>query len=330
MNVYGVLMDCSAPYYVEATKKHLCTAKLIDSTVHPGGSGPEFVSTTFFAETHDAMPQVAKIGSIVRIHRGDIKKYKDTMQLNCDTSVKGAWVLFDPTDGVTPVSTSGKQYTFTLADRETIKSLRKFSLGYFGKHELPAITLKDGEKKKTDFDCLCVVLETKKRKDGDRIRLCDGEKVVKVDIPFARKLHVSPEEVVRVRSANYAEGKEYNKLTLSEYSNVLRVPKEFKSAKALLETLKGKDLSEDIAFEVSLYTRLRGSPLAITKTASAHKHAKLVQLKDLFSGEALKDDKKFYKVHVSAVEIGPKDPQEWIWVADKTAQKQYPLFSSLD
>lgn len=322
VNVYGVLLDCSAPYYMETIKKHLCTAKLIDSTLHSGSGRVEFMVTTFFADKPEMIPQASKIGSIVRIHRGDLKMYNDTMQLNCDTTVKGAWVVFDPTDGVTPVGSSGKQFTFTLSDRETIKTLRKFSLSYFGKHELSATSLKDGEKKKKDFDCLCLVLGIQKKGDCDRVRLCDGERVVKMDIPIARKLHVSPEDVVRIRSANYAEGKDSRKLTLSEYSNILRVPKEFKSAKALLETLKHKDLPAHIVSELALHTPLRGAPLVISKTTSAHKHAKLVPLKDLFSGEALKDDKRFYKVHVSAIEVGPKDPAEWIWVADKTAQKQ--------
>ena len=309
---------------MESAKKHLCTAKLIDTTVYPdvGHGLPDFVSATFFSDNPEEIPQAAKVGSILRIHRGDLKSYKDTMQLNCDTSIKGAWVLFDPTDGITGIATSGKQYTFTPADRETIKSLRKFSLNYFTKHELAAVTLKEAEKKKKDFDCLCVVLETKKKGSFDRVRLCDGEKVVKVDIPVIRKLHISPEEVVRVRSANYADGKAFSRLTLNEYSNILRVPKEFKSAKTLLEHIKRKDLAADIASDVALYTRLRGTTLTITKTASAHKHAKPVQLKDLFSGEALKEDKKYYKVRVSVLEVGPKEPQEWIWVSDKTAQKQ--------
>ncbi len=327
VHLWGVLFDCSAPYYMESTKKHLCTAKLIDPTINPASPGrgeTEFISTTFFAENIDEIPQASKVGSILRIHRGDIKKYKDTVQLNCDTTIKGAWILFDSTDGNTPVATSGKQFTFTTSDRETLKTLRKFSLSFFAKHELPAITLKEGEKKKKDFDCLCMVLETKKQGDKEHVKLCDGEKVVKLDIPFARKIHISPEEVVRVRSANYADGKGSHTLTLSEYSNILRVPKEFKSAKLLIDELKGKDLAAPILSEVSMHTRLRGDMMLISKTTAAHKHAKLVQLKDLFSGEALKDDKKYYKVRVNAVEVGPKDPHEWIWVSDKSAQKQYP------
>ena len=311
---------------MESAKKHLCTAKLIDPTIYPGVGGrntPDFFSATFFAENPEEIPQAAKIGSILRVHRGDIKKYKekDTMQLNCDTTIKGAWVLFDPMDGVTPIITSGKQFTFTTSDRETIKSLRKFSLNFFAKHELPAITLKEAEKKKKDFDCLCVVLATKKKGSNDHVTLCDGEKVVKLEIPFTRKLNISPEEVVRLRSANYADGKEYRKLTLNEYSNILRVPKEYKSAKVLLDQLKRKDLSADLVSEIALHTQLRGSPLVISKIAAAHKHAKLVQLKDLFTGNALKEDKKFYKVRVSAIEVGPKEPQEWLWISEKGSQR---------
>lgn len=322
VNCYAVVLDCSAPYYMEKTAKYLCTLKLIDETVCGNSkdkSAPEYLTATMFARTADELPPITKVGTILRIHRGQIKKHKDVMQLNCDVNIKAAWIIFDPVDGQSPIAKKGKQFTFTPKDVTRLKSIRKFLKEHFEKNELDAITLKEAEKKKPkDFDALCFVMDVKTKAKAERIKLCDGTKIVKVDLPITRKGMVIPLEVVRVRGVDFDAKKKFKYLTLNEYSSVLRVPSDFASAKALLKDIHGPKVPEEIKTELSLYTPLKGEA---TTLLGAHKQAKQMKLKDLSSGKSL-GATKFFKVNVNVVEVGPKDPLDWICIVEKKTGKQ--------
>ena len=321
VNLYAVVLDCSAPYFLEKNHRYLCTLKLIDATVHPGKGPQEFVSATLFASTAAQMPQPAKVGSVIRIHRGSTNMFREQVQLNCDVSTKSAWVLFDPADGVTPIAHSGKQFTFKAHDETLLKEIRKFAKTYFTKTELSGISLLEAQKKKTDFDVICLVLDVKHKGNTDRLRLCDSEKIVKLDLPTNRTISVLPEEVVRLRGASYSDSGDFTTLTLSEYSNILRVPKDYKSAKDLLTALKGGKAPKALAEEVKMYTRQPGSTAAATTILNSHKQTKTLSLKDLFAGSG-KAENKYAKVRVNVIDVGPKDPHEWIWILDSKTKKQ--------
>ncbi len=324
VHIYALILDCSAPYYLDPTAKYLCTLKLIDESVNPEAGGTQgWFSATIFAKTADELPRANKVGTVARIHRGQTKRFKGSVQLNCDVNIKGAWVLFDPKDGVTPIAKSGKQHTFTTEDRTLLGEIRDFGRRYFAKHELAAITLAEAARTKPkDFDTICFVLDLKKKGGVDRARLCDTEKVVKLDIPPGRNFNFSPHEVIRLRSANYFNDGSFRSLTLNEYSNILRVPENYKSARQLLEHIRSNKAAEDVRAQVALYTPHVSAPLVATKILNQHKHVAPVQLRSLFYGDAPKGTQKYFRVRASATEIGPKNPQEWICVVDKKTQKQ--------
>ena len=318
VNLYGAILDCSAPYYMDKTAKYLCTVKLIDDSLHPEGtakSAKDFLSVTFFGKTAADLPQAAKVGSILRIHRGQSKKYKDGYQMNCDCGIKGKWVLFDPIDGQTPFAKIGRKFTFTEEDKALLAAIRKFAKAHFAKFELPAMTLKEAEKKQPkDFDTLCLVLDVKNKGKGDRVLLCDATKVVKLDLPENRKGCVCPQEVVRVRGAEFAKE---GMLKLNDYSNILRVPKDFQSAKELLKELKKDKLPADVKEQLSYH----GTDSEVATKVKDDKIKKATPLKKLFGDEMPKGEKKA-KVHVSVVEVGPKDPKDWICIFDKKTGEQ--------
>ena len=320
--VYTVVYDASAPYYNEDIAKYLVTMKLIDPTLHPTTKGGhEFMQATFFARTEKEVPIVTKVGSILRIHRGDTKTHDKVLQLNCDVAIKASWVLWDPTESMEPVSHTGKVFTFTTNDQQRLKDIRKFGKEFFATTELPGMTLKEAEKKRPiDFDVLGQVLEVKKKNEDSIVRVCDAGKVVKFVLVGGLKDTVGPQEIIRVRSAHYQPDSEFKKVTLKEYSSILRVPKEFKSAKATTEDLhKTKD--EYVKRNLELYTPNMKGKTEGTKILNAHKQAKAVALKDLYSGEALKSGQQYYKVQASVIEVGPRKPEEWIGVYDHKTKK---------
>jgi len=325
VNLYAVILDSSAPYFMEKTGKYQCTMKLIDPSINSEKKGtPGFMSATIFAKTQDEIPKVSKVGSIIRFHRAQTKKYKDIIQINCDIIIKGAWVLFDPAEVATPIAESGKSSTFEPVDKTLLKDIRKFAKDFFAKQELPSMTLEEAAKKKPkDFDVIVLVVSVKKEKGGlDRVKLCDAGKVAKLTIPKGRGYTLTKGEVVRIRSANYKDKKE-TELELNEYSNVLRVPNEYKSAKKLLENVEGPKAHKDVKAKITLHTPHLNAPMAGSKITDTHKISKVSHLKDMFSGVGEKQ--KFFKVQVSVSEIGPKDPKEWICVVDKKTKKQYTL-----
>ena len=159
-----------------------------------------------------------------------------------------------------------------------------------------------------------MVLDVKAKGKVDRVLLCDATKVVKLDLPENRKGCVCAQEVVRIRGADFAKE---GMIKLNEYSNILRVPKDFLSAKELLKELKGGKLPADVKDQMSIY----GSENEVATKIKGSKEAKATPLKKLF-GDTLPKGEKIFKVHVNVVEVGPKDPKEWICVVDKKTGEQ--------
>ena len=290
--------------------------KLIDESVNPNEK-VEFISASVFAKTAGEVPHALKAGSIIRLHRAQTKKHKSSVQLNCDVEIKGAWILFDPIEGVTPISQSGTKFTFNEEDKTILKNMRKFSKEYFAKNDLSTITLKKASTdKQTDFDTLCLVLKVK----GEKVMLCDDNNVVNLTIPKGRGLVVSPGEVIRIRSANFTDKKTFKNITLNEYSSILRVPIEFKSAKNLMKKINDGKVGDKVSEKLSRHSPHLNAPKVGSKITDSHKVTKVTALKDLFSGNAIKG--KYFKIHASVMEVGPKDPKEWICVVDKKTKKQ--------
>ena len=329
VNLYAIVLDCSAPYFMEKTSKYQCTLKLIDTTINPGEKkGTNYITATVFAKTEAEIPQATKVGSIIRMHRAQTKKFKTRIQVNCDVNIKGAWILFDPADGVTPINESGSNYTFNPEDKNILKDLRKFGKEFFANHDLSGITLEEAlEKKPKDFDTLCLILDIKKKGAVDHVKLCDAGKVVKLDIPKKRCLTVAPGEVVRIRSANYVDEKT-DILELNEYSNILRIPAEYKAAKELMKAVNAGKASDKVKSKLVLHTPHLNAPMTGSKITESHKQTKAVALKDLFAGSIAKSGQKFFKIHVGVTEVGPKNPKDWICVTDKKSKKQYFYYRS--
>ena len=322
--VYTVVLDCSSPYYMEDINKYVCSAKLIDDTFHPDGKGkggPKYMQTTIYARLEKEIPQPTKVGSILRIHRGQTKAHKGVMQLNCDVNIKAAWVLFDPIVSDIPIEHTGKQFTFTINDSRRLADIRKFGREFFQSYdELEGSSLAEAERTKAkDFDLVCVVLETKQKGNEQCIRICDSDRAVKVRVKENRLSHVGPLEVVRIRSLNYAEAASGKSLTLNSYSNILQVPKEYAVAKKLSKKVKDST-SPDVQLQLALYKPQLLNPPVCSKILGGHKGA-AVPLKGLLSGEVLKKGQREYLVRVAVIQTSPKNAREWLRVRDTQTQR---------
>jgi hypothetical protein len=319
--LFAVILDISSPYKVG--EKYIASAKLMDKTVNPGLK-TEFIKCSFFAKAKEELPQPTKVGSIVRIHRGWTRTYQKAMQLNVDVDIKSAWLLFDPTEGALPIAQTGRTFTWVEKDNVRLKEIRQFAKEYFAKNELTAISLKEAmDKQPKDFDPICLVVDVKKKDDKVRYMLVDDGKIVKLTVEQGRFPSVGPQDVVKMRAAYYVdEDKEFKTLKFEDYSNMLRLPKEYMTAKTFHNLLKGKKVSEEIKSLLEVYTPEVDKENVITKVLSSK--AKSTTLKELLA-EAAKGKTKHFKISANAIEVGPKDPREWLWVYDtKTKELQKP------
>lgn len=294
------------------TNKYQCTMKLFDDSINLDVAEP--LTATVFARTASEIPHVSKLGSIIRLHRVQTVKYKKSILINCDVTVKSAWVLFDPSEGASPIGESGKGHSFTAEERKLLATARKFAKNYFTTHELKGITFKQAERKPKDFDVVCYVMSVKKG-SAFKATVCDAEKVIKLDIG-KRRMNLVEGEVIRIRSANYTDRK-CDKIELNEYSNVLRVAGEYKSAKQLtkqIDKVKPKATIQKLS-----------TPIVGSRINTAHKQLKKVLLSDIFGASGDKLLHKCFKVHVNVREVSPRNPEEWIWAYDRKSKKQVPL-----
>jgi len=318
INVYAAVLDCSGIYYIKNVEKYVCTIKLIDETVNPhiyGSKSHKFMQVTMFSKDSSRLPQPAKVGSILRIHRGQTKINNNGLQLNCDVGIKGAWVLFDAEKNVSSISESGRTHTFIREDKTRLRDIRKFAKNYFETHRLEGIPLNAGlKKKKDDFDTICYVLDIKKKGKTTRILLCDETKVVKLFVPAKRTLPFIASSIVRIRSASCSTHKGKPCLELNDYSNILEVPGEYKSAVEMNESIKSYDVSKEVSEELMIYKHNLSTSVISHPTI---KKSKVVHLKDLYSGNVGKSKDKSFHVTVNVMEIGPKNPLDWICVVDK-------------
>ena len=332
INLYGVVMDCSGTYYIEKAEKYVCTIKLIDDTLNPDTASkgtPEYLTATMFAKTAAQLPQPTKIGSILRIHRGQTKENKGTFQINCDVNIKGAWTLFDPTDSVAPAEKSSKQYTFTPSDKATLKKIREFSKKYFENNELASIAFEKAEKERPkDFDTVCYVLDIKTKGYDTRVLLCDKQKVVKLRIPKTRTISFAPLMAVRLRSANFEGHGHSNSIKLNDYSNIVRVPDEYKSASLLLDAIKSKKVSAEVSEKLLYYYHDPKEPMILSHPLG--KKPKVMRLRDLYSGNLLGLKDKYFRVQANVIEVGPKKPEDWICAMEKSTKKSYKLKEAVD
>ncbi len=312
VNAYAVIIDCSTPYFLENRCKYLCILKAVDETLEPG----TFLSVSMFARALADLPKLVKMGSILRIHRGQTKIYKERMQLSCEIGRRGAWVLFDPTEGQAPASHSG--VTCTLAspvDFERVKKLREFARKYFVETSTAGISLEEAKTAKpSDFDSLCLVLTVKQAKISEaksvtRIKLCDRTMVVRLETePGGGFDHVLPMSVVRVRSANFSSA---SRLHLSEHSNILVVPEWHKTA---IEFYKGMtepsaSLPADVRRQIYLHCPRLGQPLLPSKIIDPHGTTEAKKLSEVLAGAKAGE---FFRVRVGVVETVPTNPEQWM------------------
>lgn len=316
---YAVVLDSSAPYYHDEISKYMCTFKIIDDTYNPKDNGkPGHMQLTFFSRVQKEIPANVKMGSIVRIHRGDVKKYLKTHQLNCDTGIKAAYCIFDANEGFLPTYHTGQNYTFAEEDKKRLKDLRTWATKFFKSFDVTEVS--SAGAKKGEVDMFAQVMEIKsKEKDKTHVKLTvfDGEEFHKMDIIKSRFPNVAPKDIVRIRGM----AKKGGELEFNDYTNIIKIDNSYEAAKTLLEAIEKALKNKEIADEYESYVPTPGKAHVISEVLD-DKPA-LISLKKLFGMENAKAKDKKFRINVHPLELGPKDTKSWIVPVDAKTRKQY-------
>ncbi len=286
-NFYAVVLSSSAPYFVPPPEsKYQCDLLLIDDSVK------QPVSFRVVANISEEVPRVTKVGSIIRLQH--VGSRKDT-EPKCDVCAKGAWILFDPSEGTDPVQFSARNFVLSGADPDLLRVARKFASRYFSDSgSFPYRTLRDSQKLRV-FDVLCLVTEPESA-GKNRARVRDSTMAAKLELPADIPCLV-PGEVALLHAVCWIAGKNSRLRFASDHSAALRVPSEYRYAQALINSL-AKD-----------------EPTISTRILDAHDCKQVSALKDAFSFPP-HTEKRFFRVRVGVEHILPKEPEEWIHASD--------------
>ena len=136
-NLYGIVIDAQQPHSTP-NGKYRQQIKIIDPSMHykareeaqtgfknerkdqherdiHNGS----VSVTFFSSKEETLPQIKKVGEIIRIHRANIGQYKNSKTFCMNIDFGSSWALFKGTDDVSDLEALDENQT-------SISNIKKF------------------------------------------------------------------------------------------------------------------------------------------------------------------------------------------------------------
>jgi hypothetical protein len=263
-NVYGIIIDATFPHKVSADK-YVCSLKIVDPSLHSKGgkaTDNDFATVVIYAKRFEDLPICNKVGDIIRLHRANLRMYKNQRQFNVSIHNYASWAVFSTEDNnFAPVFYSGKRATFEKHETTLLSALRKWVSSHFSSHD--GVTsdlyshLKQAKSASKDFDVVAKILSIHEMDEfTNELKIADatGENwyVLALKLKFP---NLRAGNVIRIRSATYDEtssGK--NVLNLQHYSNIMTFVASSGLAKSLAS--KVKDDGKNVAGHASVVSEV--------------------------------------------------------------------------
>jgi len=301
-------------YFNDEIQKWLCVMKLIDSTINPLNSEsslPAYLTLTAFSRRKPDLPEITHAGNIIRVHRAMVRKHFNSYQINCDTGIKSAWAIFHLSEGINPIMISSQTYTLVPEDKTRLDELRNFSSLFFDKYNMTSL-LNFSEKKRTDINCLALVLERKAAGLIEKLRLFDGKIFFKLKIPIRSFASIGAKSIVYIRGMKI----EHGRYSCEDFTGILVVPENYATAKKLMKKIR-KKLAKNLELRKKflLYIQIMDeSDICKTIVMSKVDNPRMpfIRLKKLFNLSNEKAHNMKFRIKVCPIEIGPTDPSKWL------------------
>ena len=263
-NVYGIIIDATFPHKVSADK-YVCSLKIVDPSLHSKGgktTDNDFATVVIYAKRFEDLPICNKVGDIIRLHRANLRMYKNQRQFNVSIHNYASWAVFSTEDNnFAPVFYSGKRATFEKHETTLLSALRKWVSSHFATHD--GVTsdlyshLNKAKSATKDFDVVAKILSIHEMDEfTNELKIADatGENwyVLALKLKFP---NLRANNVIRIRSATYDEtssGK--NVLNLQHYSNIMTFVASSGLAKSLAS--KVKDDGKNVAGHASVVSEV--------------------------------------------------------------------------
>ena len=319
LNFYGVVIDSTYPYPIRSGN-YLCLVKLIDASI----ASSMFLHVSLFGLREESLPKVAVIGCILRVHRGHSHTYKNQMQCTVDIAKGNAWVLFDLSNGETPIAQSGMTYSYTNDDSKALAKIRKFAREHLHQNEIinkGPLTIAERLSFKI-FDAICLVLNIKKKLTSDNqkvlsLKLCDEERIIKMEVPEAQFSYINKLDVIKIR--NVASNSTFTQLLMTNNTNLQIIPSGFKTSENLINKLM-YTVNKDIKLLFQIYWSRACALDSMCSILNDHSIEQPTKLKDITELR----DRKFHRIRVKVITISPSSPTEWIWAKNKETNECIP------
>jgi len=322
---YGIIVDATFPYKVHADR-FICTLKVIDPTLYGNGKSAQVV---IYAKRFEDLPIVHRLGDIIRVHRANLRMYKNSRQFNVNVYYKSSWALYS-TDKQTPLGLpsgdgpyafSGNKATQERQDKAIFQTLFKWTNGIFAQQmvgDSNVTALKNASKASGDFDVVAKILQVFELDEyTNELKLRDGSGEVFYTLALKLKFpHLRQGAVVRIRSASFDETSLNKKvLVLQHYSNIMT----FLSSSKLATTVS--KVTNDTAGEKAALKRNDTSmlPVVLTEVDKKHQGLASTSLHDLFHTPDM--TKSTFRTCFYVTKVEPSNAAESVQAYDRKTKK---------
>ena len=292
-NFYGVIVDATFPYQVNAEKMFVCSLKVVDPSLNNKG---DFAQVVLYANKFEDLPIVHRLGDVIRVHRANVKKdNRDGVhrQFTANIYYSSSWALYsadkttplgqNATEG--PYAFSGKRSTHEKQDSAIQQTLKKWAHNsYFNKHNVGeggrTAALNNCHKQSGDFDVNAKVLQVFELDEyTNELKLRDASGATFHTLALKLKFpHIKSGSVVRIRSATYdTTSSKKNVLILQHYSNIMTHISSSKLAAAL-----SKVNNDNSSEKAALKSGVSMTPVVLTEVDKKHANLATSTLHDLF------------------------------------------------
>ena len=230
---YAIVVDCSGSYLPKAADAtdHLVTLKITDPSIFPNHA-----TVNIFHRNPKDFPKIANFGDIIKLQEVSIKDYSGGLQATIPCNGKGSCFFLFPYSGesLVPYISYRNNFHNSTEHSANIKRLSEWGLTTFS-NEFPLFIKNTkrlvGACASEEIDLLTRILgiySLGTQESDPKVCICgDNNEVSQLIIPEEKlKMlrYVEKGDVIRIRSVCYED----KVLYLNSYSEILRIPAEFK------------------------------------------------------------------------------------------------------
>lgn len=294
---YAVVVDCCSSYLRKQgdSSDYLAVYRITDYSIFPNTT-----TLTIFHKTPKDLPKVANFGDIIKLNDVQFKEHNSSMTATFPSNSKSmSFYLFNYSgESLSPYACYKSNFHTNAEHATRIEKLSDWTRLTFA-YEVPLFlrgtkslsTLSSNEEADVKTRVIEICSLGINDFDPSVLILSDSNEICQLVVPHDRKRllkFIKPGDLVRIRGVTYEE----KVLVLKPYSEILRIPAEFKCLDVISSPSK-----EDLAKFLKIYVEVPQSQM-VSSVSSEFQSVPLTPFNKLLSNES-----KFIKVEGFVVKL---------------------------